>query len=89
MAITAGSRGIANIAEILKVAVTLLVPTASANGTPEPRLRQFTVGGVFVMFAASRFVVRPVASGWFLTGAARSAQVQSAPSRSATTSPAV
>jgi lipoprotein-releasing system permease protein len=27
--------------------VTLLVPTASANGTPEPRLREFTVGGVF------------------------------------------
>jgi lipoprotein-releasing system permease protein len=25
----------------------LLVPTASANGTPEPRLREFTVGGVF------------------------------------------
>ena len=28
-------------------AVTLLVPTANADGTPEPRLRQFTVGGVF------------------------------------------
>jgi lipoprotein-releasing system permease protein len=27
--------------------VTLLVPMASANGTPEPRLRDFTVGGVF------------------------------------------
>jgi lipoprotein-releasing system permease protein len=27
--------------------VTLLVPMASANGTPEPRLREFTVGGVF------------------------------------------
>ena len=27
--------------------ITLLVPMASANGTPEPRLRQFTVGGVF------------------------------------------
>jgi lipoprotein-releasing system permease protein len=27
--------------------ITLLVPTASANGTPEPRLREFTVGGVF------------------------------------------
>ncbi len=27
--------------------VTLLVPTAAANGTPEPRLREFTVGGVF------------------------------------------
>jgi len=27
--------------------VTLLVPMASASGTPEPRLRQFTVGGVF------------------------------------------
>jgi lipoprotein-releasing system permease protein len=28
-------------------AVTLLVPMASANGTPEPRLREFKVGGVF------------------------------------------
>jgi len=27
--------------------ITLLVPTAAANGTPEPRLREFTVGGVF------------------------------------------
>jgi lipoprotein-releasing system permease protein len=27
--------------------VTLLVPTAAANGTPEPRLREFTVGAVF------------------------------------------
>jgi len=27
--------------------VTLLVPMASAAGLPEPRLRQFTVGGVF------------------------------------------
>jgi lipoprotein-releasing system permease protein len=27
--------------------ITLLVPTASVNGTPEPRLREFTVGGVF------------------------------------------
>lgn len=27
--------------------VTLLVPMATANGTPEPRLREFTVGGVF------------------------------------------
>jgi lipoprotein-releasing system permease protein len=27
--------------------VTLLAPMASANGTPEPRLREFTVGGVF------------------------------------------
>lgn len=27
--------------------IALLVPTASANGTPEPRLREFTVGGVF------------------------------------------
>ena len=27
--------------------VTLLVPMASANGTPEPRLREFSVGGVF------------------------------------------
>jgi lipoprotein-releasing system permease protein len=27
--------------------ITLLVPMASANGTPEPRLREFTVGGVF------------------------------------------
>lgn len=27
--------------------VTLLVPTASASGTPEPRLRDFSVGGVF------------------------------------------
>src|ERR1700733_15910986 len=28
-------------------AVTLLVPMATANGTPEPRLREFKVGGVF------------------------------------------
>jgi lipoprotein-releasing system permease protein len=27
--------------------ITLLVPMLSAGGTPEPRLRQFTVGGVF------------------------------------------
>jgi lipoprotein-releasing system permease protein len=27
--------------------ITLLVPTASAAGLPEPRLRQFTIGGVF------------------------------------------
>jgi lipoprotein-releasing system permease protein len=27
--------------------ITLLVPTAAANGTPEPRLREFTVGAVF------------------------------------------
>jgi lipoprotein-releasing system permease protein len=27
--------------------ITLLVPMASAGGTPEPRLREFTVGGVF------------------------------------------
>jgi lipoprotein-releasing system permease protein len=27
--------------------ITLLVPMASASGLPEPRLRQFTVGGVF------------------------------------------
>jgi lipoprotein-releasing system permease protein len=29
-------------------AVTLLVPMATANGTPEPRLREFKVGGVFL-----------------------------------------
>jgi lipoprotein-releasing system permease protein len=28
-------------------AITLLVPTSSAGGLPEPRLRQFTVGGVY------------------------------------------
>jgi len=28
-------------------AVTLLVPMATTNGTPEPRLREFKVGGVF------------------------------------------
>ncbi|HYL01997.1 MAG TPA: lipoprotein-releasing ABC transporter permease subunit [Steroidobacteraceae bacterium] len=28
-------------------ALTLLVPTMSANGTPEPKLREFTVAGVF------------------------------------------
>jgi lipoprotein-releasing system permease protein len=27
--------------------ITLLVPTATASGLPEPRLRQFTVGGVY------------------------------------------
>ncbi len=27
--------------------ITLLVPTAAASGLPEPRLRQFTVGGVY------------------------------------------
>jgi lipoprotein-releasing system permease protein len=53
-ALTAGSNGVIlgrDIADQLGVRVgdqvTLLVPTASANGTPEPRLRQFTVGGVF------------------------------------------
>jgi lipoprotein-releasing system permease protein len=53
-ALTAGSNAVIlgrDIADQLGVRVgdhvTLLVPTASANGTPEPRLREFTVGGVF------------------------------------------
>jgi lipoprotein-releasing system permease protein len=53
-ALTAGSNAVIlgrAIADQLGVRVgdhvTLLVPTASANGTPEPRLREFTVGGVF------------------------------------------
>ncbi|HEX2791479.1 MAG TPA: lipoprotein-releasing ABC transporter permease subunit [Steroidobacteraceae bacterium] len=53
-ALTAGSNAVIlgrDIADQLGVRVgdqvTLLVPTASANGTPEPRLRQFSVGGVF------------------------------------------
>ena len=53
-ALTAGSNAVIlgrDIADQLGVRVgdqvTLLVPTASPNGTPEPRLREFTVGGVF------------------------------------------
>jgi lipoprotein-releasing system permease protein len=53
-ALAPGSNGVIlgrDIADQLGVRVgdhvTLLVPTASANGTPEPRLREFTVGGVF------------------------------------------
>jgi len=58
--------------------VTLLVPSIGANGTPEPRLRQFTVTGVFevglqdhdgVLMLASLADVRAVLPGGSRAGA--------------------
>jgi lipoprotein-releasing system permease protein len=36
-----------NLEVIIGDSVTLLVPTVAANGTPVPRLRELTVGGIF------------------------------------------